>query len=218
MNTKIIAVANQKGGCGKTTITMQIAGALGKENFKVLVVDADPQGTATRWAANADEDMPFPATICGLSIAGNKVHREVKKYIGIYEYIIVDCPPAVESHITQSALLIADLIIIPLIPSPADLWAAVGIEELIERTKDLNENLNSRIVINMCQHNTNLTQEVLKLVTNFGIQQFNTKICLRTSYRQSAVFGSTIFDIKEDKKAIEEISSLKNEILSLLNR
>ena len=95
IETKIIATANQKGDCGKTTITMQLAGALGKENCKVLVVDADPQGTATRWAANAEDDSPFPATIAGLSAAGGKVHREIKKYLGQYDYIFIDCPPAV---------------------------------------------------------------------------------------------------------------------------
>src|SRR5260363_310118 len=85
--------SNQKGGCGKTTISMQLAGALGKDDCRVLVVDADPQGTATRWAANAEDDKPFPAAISGLGAAGGKVHREIKKYVGEYDYILIDCPP-----------------------------------------------------------------------------------------------------------------------------
>lgn len=71
-NTKIISIANQKGGCGKTTMTMQLAGALTTNPLKVLVVDADPQGTATRWTANADELKPFCAHISGLSAAGSQ--------------------------------------------------------------------------------------------------------------------------------------------------
>jgi chromosome partitioning protein len=110
IKTKIISVSNQKGGCGKTTVTMQLAGILGNENYKVLVVDADPQGTSTRWAASAEDHKAFPATISGLSAAGSKVHQEVEKYVNMYDFIIIDCPPAVDSPVPQSALLISDLL------------------------------------------------------------------------------------------------------------
>ena len=61
--------------------------------MKVLVVDADPQGTATRWAASAADDDPFPASVVGLAAANTKVHREVQKFANDYDYIIIDCPP-----------------------------------------------------------------------------------------------------------------------------
>ncbi|WP_341763557.1 ParA family partition ATPase [Candidatus Tisiphia endosymbiont of Beris chalybata] len=214
--TKVITVANQKGGCGKTTITMQLAGALGHDSLKILVVDADPQGTATRWASNAKEDDPFPAYIAGLSAAGMKVHQEVKKYMGQYDYIIIDCPPAVDSQISQSALLISDLVLIPIVPSPADLWAAVGIQELIERIKSVNDGLMARLVINMCQSNLNLTQEVLEVLHDFGIEMLKSRVCLRTVYRQAAALGKVVYGIKGAEKAIYEINNLKKEIITLL--
>lgn len=215
-NTKIITIANQKGGCGKTTITMQLAGALGRDKFKVLIVDADPQGTATRWASNADDLSPFLSHIAGLSAAGAKVHREVKKYVGQYDYILIDCPPSVDSITPQSALMISDIVLIPIIPSPADLWAAVGIQQLIERVQGINEGLQSRIIPNMCQANLSLTQEVLAVLNNFGIEISNTHLCLRTAYRQSAVLGKTVFDIKGADKAVNEVEKLKNEVLKIL--
>jgi chromosome partitioning protein len=218
MQTKIIALANQKGGCGKTTITMQLAGALGldKEAARVLVVDADPQGTAIRWAANAEDAAPFPATIAGLSAAGGKVHREIKKYLGQFDYILIDCPPAVDSPAPQSALMIADLVLIPVIPSPADLWAAVGIQALVERMTDLNEALKARLIANMCQSNTTLTKEASDVLNSFGIEKLESSLTLRTAYRQSTVFGGTVFDIKGADKAMQEISALKNEVLKIL--
>ncbi len=216
LHTKIITVANQKGGCGKTTITMQLAGTLGKDNLKVLVVDADPQGTATRWVASASDDNPFPAHIAGLSAAGEKVHKEVKKYIGLYDYILIDCPPSVDSLIPQSALMVSDLVLIPVIPSPADLWAAVGIQELIERIQIINTELKSLIVPNMCQTNQNLTQEALKVLKDFGITICKANIYLRTAYKQSVVFGKTVHDIKGANKAIQEILHLKKEVLRQL--
>ena len=83
-----------------------------------MVVDADPQGTATRWAASADDEAPFPASIVGLSAASSKVHREVKKFVNDYDMIVIDCPPAADSPVPQSALLVSDLALVPLIPSP----------------------------------------------------------------------------------------------------
>jgi chromosome partitioning protein len=84
MSAQIVAVVNQKGGSGKTTLAMQLAGTLGKRDERVLVVDADPQGTATRWAASASDGTPFPAAVVGLSAAGGRIHREVAKFIGDY--------------------------------------------------------------------------------------------------------------------------------------
>ena len=81
MTAKIIAVCNQKGGSGKTTISMQLAGALARRGGKARVVDADPQGAATRWAAPAEDAEPYPASAGGLSGASTKVHREDKKVI-----------------------------------------------------------------------------------------------------------------------------------------
>jgi chromosome partitioning protein len=217
MPAKIIAVCNQKGGSGKTTLSMQLAGALARRKNKVLVVDADPQGTATRWAATAEDEKPFPASVVGLSAASAKVHREVKKFVDDYQYIIIDCPPAADSPVPQSALLIADLALVPIIPSPLDMWAAVGIRQVIENISDINEDLQSRLVVNQCQPNTSLAKEALEVLPEFGIDLCKTYMHQRQVYRQSAVFGQTVHDFgSKASAAIEEIEALTNEVLSLL--
>lgn len=219
MTAKIIAVVNQKGGSGKTTISMQLAGALARRGNKILVVDADPQGTATRWAASAEDQTPFPASVVGLSAANNKVHREVKKFVDDYGCIIIDCPPAADSPVPQSALLIADLALVPLIPSPLDIWAAVGIRQVITNVSDINEILKARLVMNQCQPNTTLAQEALDVLPEFGIELVKTYLRHRQVYRQSAVFGQTVHNFgSKATAAIEEIESLTNEVLDILNR
>ena len=217
MPAKIIAVANQKGGSGKTTVSMQLAGTIARRGNKVLVVDADPQGTATRWAASAEDEHPFPASVVGLSAASAKVHREVKKFIDDYDYIIIDCPPAADSPVPQSALLIADLVLVPLIPSPLDMWAAVGIRQVIANVSDLNEGLKSRLVLNQCQPNTTLTQETLEVLPEFGIELANAQLRHRQVYRQSAVFGQTVHDFGgKASAAIEEMETLTSEVFKIL--
>jgi chromosome partitioning protein len=218
MTAKIISVVNQKGGSGKTTLSMQLAGALARRGSKVLVVDADPQGTATRWAASADDEKPFPASVVGLSAASTKVHREVKKFVGDYQYIIIDCPPAADSPVPQSALLIADLALVPVIPSPLDMWAAVGIREVISNVGDINEDLTPRLVINQLQPNTTLAKEALEVLPEFGIDLCKTYMRQRQVYRQSAVFGQTVHDFgAKAAAAVEEIEALTNEVLALLD-
>lgn len=218
MTAKIIAVVNQKGGAGKTTLSMQLAGTLGMYKHKVLVIDADPQATATRWAASASDETPFPASVSGLSAAGEKVHREVKKFVDDYDYIIIDCPPAADSPVPQSALLIADLALVPVIPSPLDLWASVGIRQVIENIHDINEELMARIVVNQCQSNTSLTKETMEVLPKYGMPLTNAKIHQRTVYRQSAVFGKTVHEMgSKAAPAIAEMSALTQEILDLLH-
>jgi chromosome partitioning protein len=219
MVAKIIAVANQKGGSGKTTVSMQLAGAIARRGNRVLVVDADPQGTATRWAASAGDDNPFPASVIGLSAANAKVHREVKKFIDDYGHIIIDCPPAADSPVPQSALLIADLVLVPIIPSPLDMWAAVGIRQVILNVADLNEGLRSRLVLNQCQPNTTLAQETLEVLPEFGIELAKTQIRHRQVYRQSAVFGQTVHDFgSKASAAIEETEALTDEAFEVLKQ
>jgi len=218
MTAKIIAVVNQKGGAGKTTLSMQLAGTLGRWGQKVLVIDADPQATATRWAASADDEKPFPASVSGLSAAGSKVHREAKKFIDDYDYILIDCPPAADSPVPQSALLIADLALVPVIPSPLDLWASVGIRQVIERIKDVNEGLIARVVINQCQRQTALAKDTLEILPEYGIPLTKAILHQRTAYRQSAVYGGTVHDLgSKAAAAIAELDQLAEEVLGLLH-
>lgn len=217
MTAKIIAIVNQKGGSGKTTVSMQLAGALARRGNKVLVVDADPQGTATRWAASADDETPFPASVIGLSAANAKVHREAKKFIDDYDYLIIDCPPAADSPVPQSALLIADLALVPIIPSPLDMWAAVGIRQVIQNVGDFNDTLQARLVLNQCQPKTTLAQESLEILPEFGLPLARTKIQHRQVYRQSAVFGQSVHNLgNKAQAAIAEIESLTSEVLEIL--
>ena len=218
MTCKIISVVNQKGGAGKTTLSTQLAGAFAVlDKYKILIVDADTQGSATRWVVTAEEDSPFPAAVIGLGAAGKKIHIEVKKHTKDYDIIIIDCPPAIESDAPQSALIISDLAIIPVVPSPPDLWATVGIKKLISYVEPLNENLEKLLVMNMFQKNTTVGQESNEALSEINIPVARSKIGQRTAFRKAAAYGVTVFDLgKEATKAINEITNLSKEIKQIL--
>lgn len=218
MTAKVVVVCNQKGGSGKTTVSMQLAGAFHRRGYRSLVIDADPQNTATRWAASASDEKPFPAPVIGLSAAGGKVHREVAKFIDNYDVILVDCPPAADSLIPQSALLVADLALVPLLPSPLDLWASVGIREVIDQVSNINQSLQSLLVVNQCQPNTKLAKEVVEILSDFGIPLSSVVLRQRTAYRQAAIFGQTVHDLDSAAKpAVAEVEELTDEVCRVLN-
>jgi chromosome partitioning protein len=198
---------------------MQLAGALARRGHEVLIVDADPQGTATRWVASAEDEKPFPATVAGLAAAGGKVHREVKKYVERYDYIIIDCPPAVDSLAPQSALLIADLAVVPVIPSPPDLWASVGITKLIENAHTVNEELQAVIILNQCQPQQVLTKDAMEILKDFQVPLAKHYLGDRAVYRQSSLYGTTVHDMgAKAEPAIREVTDLTEELLTLLDQ
>ena len=215
MTAKVICSVNQKGGCGKSTVTMQLAGTLA-QSYSVLVVDGDPQGTATKWAAAAKK-IPFPAALAGLANAGDMLHREVAKHVDGHDVIIIDCPPAIASVIPQSALLIADLALVPIVPSPPDLWAGVAVKELIDLISAQNPALQARLVINMLLPRTRLSQSVLDIIPQYGIPMVDTKLQLLTAYRESSAYGGTVHEMgRRGATAVAEIQALADEVVELV--
>lgn len=218
MSALIVVVANQKGGSGKTTVSMQLAGTIAQRGLRVLVADTDPQATATRWAASAPDDAPFPAAVIGLSAAEGKVHRELRRHVDNYDLIVVDCPPAVDSTIPQSALVVGDLAIVPVIPSPADLWATVGIRRVIDNIRaGANETLKSRLLLNQCDPHRTLAREALEILPEFGIELATSRLGHREVYRQSVALGATVHVLgSRATQAIAEVEALADEVLALV--
>ena len=215
--SKIITVANRKGGVGKTTVTMVLAGALAEEGYSVCVVDADPQGTAVRWAASADDETPFPAMVVSLADAGKTVGRQAKKLAQGYDVLIIDCPPSVESVVPASAMSVSDLVLLPVVPSPPDLWAAVGIKQVVDQVQAIHD-FECRLVLNMSQPNTTATQEVVEALGEFDIPLLeNGELCLRTAYRQCAGYGThPLVHKPTDSKAVDEVLCLVDSVSKIL--
>jgi len=218
MVAKVITVFNQKGGCGKTTVSMQVAGALGLRGHRVLVVDMDEQGTATRWASQALDDEPFPAALSNLAAMGGKMHREIRSQIDNYDFIVIDCPPAVHSPSPSSAMLVSDLALIPVVPAPADMWAVVAAKQLAAHAQATNEGLRVRLVPNMVQRNTTLARDTLDVLSeDTEIPLTTSRLSSRAAYRECQLIGATVHKVPRARDAINEVEALVDEALSLLN-
>ena len=218
MTAKVITVFNQKGGCGKTTLAMHLAGAMALRGYATLVVDMDPQGTASRWASAASEARGFPASVISLAPMEGKMHREVRNFIDKYDAIFIDCPPAMNSAAPTSAMLISDLALIPVVPSPGDIWAAEAAKRLAESARATNESLVARVVPNMVQRATSLARYLLEVLSeDVDFPMTQTSFGSRAAFRECQILGGTVHDVPRSQTAVAEVEDMTDEVLELLH-
>lgn len=213
---KIIACFNQKGGSGKTNTAMQLAGTFGRRGYKTAIVDLDPQGTASQWVSMADDEHPFPASLLNLATQGGKMHREVRNHVDNYDVIVIDCPPAIDSPAPSSALMIADLALIPVIPSPSDIWAAVAARSLAAEKAMVREGLIVRVLANMVQSTTLASGAIEMLEADKEAPLLKARIGLRSAYRECQLTGGTVHDMPKSQQARAEVNQLADEIAALI--
>jgi chromosome partitioning protein len=206
----ILGLLNQKGGVGKTTLAVHIADALSRKNKRVLLVDADPQGSALDWAASRKGEPLFP--VAGLP--KSSIHKELPALAKGYETVIIDGPPRVYD-VARSAIMACDLILIPVQPSPYDVWAAKDIVDLMHEASIYKPNLKAAFVINRKIVNTALGRDVADALAEYPFPVLKTSICQRIALAESAAQGQTVFETSPDNLAAKEMMELVDEIMEV---
>ena len=204
----IISFQNQKGGVGKTTLSINVAAALALTGLRVLIVDSDPQGSVRDWASVREDPPPFHV----LGMDRPTIHRDLPEMTANYDHIIIDAPPRV-SELARSAILASDCVVIPVQPSPYDVWAAKEIVAIINEATVFKENIKSVFVINRKITNTAIGREVKDALQVYNLPVLDAQVCQRVLFAESAATGKTIFEVDPLSQAAVEIQTLTNEIL-----
>jgi len=206
----IIAILNQKGGVGKTTLSVNLGSALALGGKRTLLIDADPQGSALDWQAARQGETLFPV----VGMAKPTLHKDVPGLAAGYEHVVIDGPPRA-NDLAKSAIMAADLVVIPVQPSPYDVWAAEEIIKLIGEVALFKENLKSVFAINRKIGNTAIGRDVADALKGYPFPLAATTISQRVVFAESAATGLSVLEVEPKGLAAKEIRSLIRELLEI---
>jgi len=204
----IIAIVGNKGGAGKTTLSVNLAAGISQQT-SIAVIDADPQGSSLQWRAIAGDNVHFPVYAPTFSLK-----QQAESYAAKNDCVLIDCPPSVKAPQTIAVLEFADVAIIPVQPSPIDLWATVHIEKAISEAREINPELKALLVINQLESRTTLSKLVREVLDEIALPVADTAIRRRAIYRNSALEGKSVFNVgKRGADAVEELNLLIQEVV-----
>ncbi|MGP5417546.1 ParA family partition ATPase [Psychrobacter faecalis] len=204
---KVIAILNHKGGSGKTTIATHLARRLQLKGHSVLLVDNDKQGSARDWSA-VNEDNPVPV----IGLDRPTLDKDLKS-ISDTEYVVIDGSKQMNS-LAIPAIKAADFILIPVQPSPYDIWATSDLVDLVQqRIEMMDGKIKAAFVLSRDIQNTNIGKEVATALLGYNLPVLETRVMQRVAYINSAALGKTVFETEApNSNAIQEITALVSEI------
>ena len=211
MTGTVITVAQQKGGSGKTTLTVNLAVDLASRGHKVAIIDTDPQGSLGRWFMARRELMSDPGMEFSTSSAWG-VEYEVGKLAGAYDFVLVDTPPKADSDL-RPALRKASLVLVPVATSHVDLWATESVLDLARRA-----NTPAMLVLNRTRVGTRLGVEIAEAAAKIDTLLAKNTLANRILYAETLGRGQGVQDVAPKGPAAAEVAALTQEILASLPR
>lgn len=206
----IISILNQKGGTGKTTLAVNISHEYTARGMGTILIDSDSQGSAQRWHERSGGDL-----IDMTCLPMTTLDKDVFKFKNRYERIIIDGVPRI-SPLTICAIKAADLILIPVQPSPYDIWAT---EDLVRNVKDRIEMTEGKtkaaFIVSRKIKGTNIGKEIYAELEKLGLPIFKNGTHQRVEYATTVEKGSTV--VQHNAEGAKEIAFIVNEIEEFAN-
>lgn len=211
----IISVTSLKGGVGKSTITQNLAVCFAHAGFKVCIFDVDTNQSAIHWSGYRPDEVP------NIPVFGQPDGIELSKNVKImskdYEIILIDGTPSL-NKLSSKIILLADLLLIPILPSGLDIWAAKPfLERHHEAEIEKEKKIPAYFLMNQFQPNTNIGKEVMEVLNEQQIPILKTTLKSRTAYREAVIKGLGVIEYK-DEKAKAETVTLFNELSKIIKK
>lgn len=205
-----IAVANQKGGTGKTTLALNLAAGL-QQRGSTLVLDADPQASISQWAAMGGDNGHLPAVH---AVAQDDVLARIAQGTRAHRYVVIDCPPTLQTATVGDVLNSVDVLLVPIQPSPVDLWASVDITAAVRHSRQYNPRLKAFVVLNQLDSRNALSRAMHEALAELEFPTLRAGLARRAAYRSAAVEGTSVYGLgHRGKAAAREVEALIEELL-----
>jgi len=211
---RVIALLNQKGGAGKTTLATHLAGEFALQGLEVTLLDADPQGSALDWAhrrLQSGEKRLYGV----FGLARDSLHQEAPQVALQADLVIIDGPPRVAA-IARSALLAADLVLIPVQPSAYDIWASQEMVQLVTEARAFRPQLRAAFVINRRVVGTVIGREVRAALADQPFNALGSDVSQRIAFADSVAAGKLACEVAPGSRAAREIAALVRDVRELL--
>lgn len=202
----ILAVVNQKGGVGKTSLVVNLAGLRSQDGRRVMVVDTDPQGSLLQWHAVSGGEG-FDVVHLPTSSLGKPLGRFAQRY----DEVLVDTPPAL-GDITRSVLASCRLALVPVGPSPLDIWSSRETVDMIRAAAARNKRLAGRLLVSRKIARTRLGREARSALETYGLPICDVEVSQRIAYVEAMVAGQSVCAHSPRSEAAAEIEALCREI------
>ncbi|MEL7396236.1 MAG: ParA family partition ATPase [Pseudomonadota bacterium] len=213
----IIAVLNTKGGSGKSTLATNLADAFRQDGQRVLIVDSDPQGTARDWRAaqQLDEGEAEYPTVVGID--RDTLEKEIPQLAPSFDTVVIDGAAKLQAQLAAS-LNLADLVLIPVQPSAADVWAVSELVNLIKlRHSVTGGRPRTAFVISRQIVGTNVAQDVDEALQAYGLDILEARTAQRVAYVEALAAGSTVLRIEPRGQAAKEIIAIRDELNEVIH-
>ena len=209
MADRVIAILNQKGGTGKTTLALNLAAGLARR-APTTVADADPQRSISQWIGMSEDAQGLPPVT---QIGADAVATFTRLKRG-YRYVVVDCPPTVHGPIIEAVMGAADVVLIPVLPSPLDLWASVEMAALVGEARKKYPALQAYLILNQVETRNALSRVMQQAVAELDVPLLQANVQRRAAYRSAAVEGVSVYGLgSRGTQAVEDIEAIIEELL-----
>ncbi len=217
MSCQVLAVASLKGGCGKTTLAVNLAAGIAAnpgQRGRVGLVDADPQGALAHWADLRGGSDTAVTALPRVQTGSTDPVAVIDRMARSHGHVVVDCPPSLDMAVTRQIMERAWGVLIPVLPSPLDLWACAETVAAVCQARELNPGLAAWLLVNQAEPASALSRAMSRALAGMEVPVLTCRVRRRAAFRTAILEGVSVYQLgARGREAAREIDQVIQEVM-----